>query len=78
MSLAPPARRPQNRRMLALEAIRQQHISPGFAVVTQTGDGIRELPLAGPDRAVRLFFPREGQDRLLAPTLHHNGGWPNS
>jgi NADPH-dependent ferric siderophore reductase len=59
--------------MIALEVVANTRLSPGFTSVTLGGPELAELELAGHDQAVRLFFPREGQERLRMPTLSHEG-----
>ncbi|CAL9424492.1 Vibriobactin utilization protein ViuB [Streptomyces sp. enrichment culture] len=65
---------PRERRMITLEVRRCHPVSPGFATVTLGGVGIRHLVPGGPDQAVRLFFPREGQCDLRMPTAS-NEAW---
>ncbi|GAA2478442.1 siderophore-interacting protein [Winogradskya humida] len=72
--MIPKVRRPQQRRMLALEVRDNVRISPSFARITLGGPALDGFEHTGRDQAGRLFFPREGQDELRMPTLQ-NDGW---
>ncbi|MGW0870996.1 siderophore-interacting protein [Streptomyces sp. NPDC002740] len=60
--------------MITLEVRRREVLTPGFASVTLGGPAVRDLVVAGNDQAVRLFFPREGQNALRMPTVS-NEAW---
>lgn len=60
--------------MITLEVQRRELLTPGFASVTLGGPGVRDLVAGGGGQAVRLFFPREGQDELRMPTAS-NEAW---
>ncbi|MGW5746017.1 siderophore-interacting protein [Amycolatopsis sp. NPDC003861] len=72
--MIPKVRRPRTRRMITLEVRATTAPSPAFRTITLGGPGLAEFEPAGDDQAVRLFFPRVGQDRLRMPTLD-NEGW---
>ncbi|WP_370965365.1 siderophore-interacting protein [Amycolatopsis sp. cg9] len=72
--MIPKVRRPKTRRMLTLEVRANTAPSPSFRTITLGGPDLADLEPAGDDQAVRLFFPRAGQDRLRMPTLD-NEGW---
>ncbi|MDS0135584.1 MULTISPECIES: siderophore-interacting protein [unclassified Amycolatopsis] len=72
--MIPKVRRPRTRRMITLEVRATAAPSPAFRTITLGGPGLAEFEPAGDDQAVRLFFPRVGQDRLRMPTLD-NEGW---
>ncbi|HEY3470414.1 MAG TPA: siderophore-interacting protein [Amycolatopsis sp.] len=72
--MIPKVRRPKTRRMLTLEVRANTAPSPSFRTVTLGGPDLADLEPAGYDQAVRLFFPRAGQDGLRMPTLD-NEGW---
>lgn len=60
--------RARDRRPIALDVRRIERISPGFITVTLAGEELADFAPAGPDQSVRLFFPRDGQERLVMPT----------
>lgn len=60
--------------MITLEVRGRVFLTPGFASVTLGGPGVRDLTAVGNDQAVRLFFPREGQNTLRMPTVS-NEAW---
>ncbi|WP_329066600.1 siderophore-interacting protein [Streptomyces sp. NBC_01429] len=72
--MLPKVRAPETRRMITLEVRRNARPTPGFATVTLGGPELEHLEPMGFDQAVRLFFPREGQDGLWMPTLS-NEAW---
>ncbi len=72
--MIPKVRRPKTRRMIALEVLANTAPSPSFRTITLGGADLADLEPAGDDQAVRLFFPRVGQERLRMPTLD-NEGW---
>ncbi|MBE1492951.1 NADPH-dependent ferric siderophore reductase [Amycolatopsis lexingtonensis] len=72
--MIPKVRRPKTRRMLTLEVRANTAPSPSFRTITLGGPDLADLEPAGHDQAVRLFFPRAGQDRLRMPTPD-NEGW---
>ncbi|RSD11465.1 siderophore-interacting protein [Amycolatopsis eburnea] len=72
--MIPKVRRPKTRRMLTLEVRANTAPSPSFRTITLGGPDLEDLEPAGDDQAVRLFFPRAGQERLRMPTLD-NEGW---
>lgn len=72
--MIPKVRRPKTRRMLTLEVRANTAPSPSFRTITLGGPDLADLEPAGYDQAVRLFFPRAGQDGLRMPTLD-NEGW---
>ncbi|WP_422773668.1 siderophore-interacting protein [Plantactinospora sp. WMMC1484] len=53
---------------------RSAQISPGFVSVTLGGADLAHFTPSAPDEAVRLFFPRDGQDHLIMPTVS-NQAW---
>ncbi|WP_199565266.1 siderophore-interacting protein [Spongiactinospora rosea] len=55
--------------MITLEVVRNTRLSPHFAVITLGGPELAHLNPTGFDHTVRLFFPREGQERLRMPAL---------
>ncbi|MFE4454834.1 siderophore-interacting protein [Streptomyces sp. NPDC056796] len=65
----PKVQSPESRRMITLEVRRTARTSPGFTTVTLGGPELAHLLPTGRDQAVRLFFPRAGQDGLTMPTL---------
>ncbi|MFE2922717.1 SIP domain-containing protein [Streptomyces goshikiensis] len=56
--------------MIAWEVRRCPPVPPGLVGVTPAGAGIGHLAPGGPDQAVRLFFPRQGQRELRTIRLH--------
>ncbi|MEV6642519.1 siderophore-interacting protein [Amycolatopsis sp. NPDC051371] len=72
--MIPKVRRPASRRMITLEVLANTAPSPAFRTVTLGGSSLGDLEVAGADQAVRLFFPRAGQNGLRMPTLD-NEGW---
>ncbi|MFI5590378.1 siderophore-interacting protein [Amycolatopsis sp. NPDC051758] len=72
--MIPKVRRAKTRRMITLEVLANTAPSPAFRTVTLGGPQLAEFEPVGDDQAVRLFFPRAGQDRLRMPTLD-NEGW---
>lgn len=71
--MIPKVRRPASRRMITLEVVANTAPSPAFRTVTLGGAALADLEVAGDDQAVRLFFPRAGQDGLRMPTRDHEG-----
>ncbi|MFD5089534.1 siderophore-interacting protein [Amycolatopsis thailandensis] len=55
--------------MITAEVRERVMLSPSFASVTLGGPALRDLVVTGADQTVRLFFPREGQQRLRMPTF---------
>lgn len=72
--MLPKVRRPASRRMLTLEVVANTAPSPAFRTITLGGPALADFEPAGDDQAVRLFFPRDGQDGLRMPT-RDNEGW---
>lgn len=72
--MIPKVRRPASRRMITLEVLANTAPSPAFRTITLGGPSVADLEVAGDDQAVRLFFPRVGQEGLRMPTLD-NEGW---
>ncbi|MFC4498823.1 MULTISPECIES: siderophore-interacting protein [Streptomyces] len=72
--MLPKVRSPETRRMITLEVSRTTRVTPGFATVTLSGRELEHLTPMGFDQAVRLFFPREGQDALRMPSFS-NEAW---
>jgi NADPH-dependent ferric siderophore reductase len=50
-----------------LRAASSRRITPRMVRVTFTGDGLTGSALSGPDRQVKLYFPRPGQERPVLP-----------
>ncbi|WP_328617436.1 siderophore-interacting protein [Amycolatopsis sp. NBC_00355] len=71
--MIPKVRRAKTRKMITLEVRANTAPSPAFRTVTLGGPELTEFEPAGDDQAVRLFFPRAGQDGLRMPTLDHEG-----
>ncbi|WP_328452403.1 siderophore-interacting protein [Amycolatopsis sp. NBC_00438] len=71
--MIPKVRRAKTRKMITLEVRANTAPSPAFRTVTLGGPELAEFEPAGDDQAVRLFFPRAGQDGLRMPTLDHEG-----
>ncbi|XVU27646.1 siderophore-interacting protein [Actinoplanes sp. CA-054009] len=67
-------RRPGSRRMIELTVLRNARVSTNFRRVTLGGPGLADLENSGSDQAVRLFFPRPGQESLFMPTVS-NDAW---
>ncbi|MFS8198263.1 siderophore-interacting protein [Streptomyces sp. CWNU-52B] len=61
--------------MITLTVRARTRLTPHFARVTLGGPQLRDLALTGGDQAVRLLFPREGQDRLRMPTRTGEASW---
>ncbi|RNF87165.1 siderophore-interacting protein [Streptomyces botrytidirepellens] len=72
--MLPKVRTPETRRMITLEVCRNTKLTPTFSTITLAGTELEHLKPVGFDQTVRLFFPREGQDRLRMPTLS-NEAW---
>lgn len=72
--MIPKVRLPETRKMLTLEVVANTRLSPSFANITLGGPELEYLKPAGFDQAVRLFFPREGQDGLRMPSFN-NEAW---
>ncbi|MEU0844437.1 siderophore-interacting protein [Streptomyces sp. NPDC005962] len=72
--MLPKVRAPETRRMITLEVRGNTKPTPNFSTVTLGGAELEHLKPMGFDQTVRLFFPREGQDRLRMPTLS-NEAW---
>ena len=68
--MMPKVRLPETRKMIRLEVVANTRLSPGFANITLGGPELENLKTAGFDQAVRLFFPREGQDGLRMPSFN--------
>jgi NADPH-dependent ferric siderophore reductase len=64
----PRVRRPSARRMIRLEVLANERITPAFARLTLGGPDLAGLVGTGDDQAVRLFFPRDGQAGLWLPS----------
>jgi NADPH-dependent ferric siderophore reductase len=64
----PRVRRPSVRRMIRLEVLANERITPSFARLTLGGPGLAGLAGTGDDQTVRLFFPRAGQTGLWLPS----------
>jgi NADPH-dependent ferric siderophore reductase len=60
--MIPKVRRAKTRKMITLEARANTVPSPAFRTVTLGGPELATFEPAGDDQAVRLFFPRAGQD----------------
>ncbi|WP_410627483.1 siderophore-interacting protein [Amycolatopsis sp. cmx-8-4] len=71
--MIPKVRRAKTRKMITLEVLANTAPSPAFRTLTLGGPELAEFEPAGDDQAVRLFFPRAGQDRLRMPTRDHEG-----
>jgi len=71
--MIPKVRRAKTRKMITLEVRANTAPSPAFRTITLGGPELAAFEPAGDDQAVRLFFPRAGQDRLRMPTLDHEG-----
>ncbi|MDJ1134563.1 siderophore-interacting protein [Streptomyces iconiensis] len=54
--------------MITLEVCRNTKLTPTFSTITLGGPEVEHLKPTGFDQTARLFFPREGQDRLRMPT----------
>ncbi|MFF5082869.1 siderophore-interacting protein [Actinoplanes sp. NPDC000266] len=67
-------RRPGSRRMIELTVLHNARVSTSFRRVTLGGPGLADLEDSGFDQAVRLFFPRPGQEALFMPTVS-NDAW---
>ncbi|KOX15784.1 side tail fiber protein [Nocardiopsis sp. NRRL B-16309] len=50
-----------------LRVASSRRITPRMVRVTFTGDGLAGAALSGPDRQVKLYFPRPGQERPVLP-----------
>ncbi|MGW0894563.1 siderophore-interacting protein [Saccharopolyspora sp. NPDC002578] len=70
--MLPKLRAPESRRMITLEVLANTRTTPNFTTVTFGGPDIAHLENAGHDQAVRLFFPRDGQDGLRMPASSGN------
>ncbi|WP_328936885.1 siderophore-interacting protein [Streptomyces tauricus] len=73
--MIPQASVPRERRTITLKVRRRELLTPGFARVTLGGPGVLDLVPGGGDRAVRLFFPREGQSGLRMPSASNEAAW---
>ncbi|MEV4105088.1 siderophore-interacting protein [Nonomuraea sp. NPDC049649] len=72
--MIPKVSRPKGRRVIPLEVRANERVSPSFTRVTFGGDALDGFTGHGGDHAVRLFFPRTGQNGLWLPSLR-NDGW---
>ncbi|WP_327391682.1 siderophore-interacting protein [Streptomyces sp. NBC_01186] len=72
--MLPKVRAPESRRMIELEVLRNTKLTPSFSTITLGGADLEHLTPMGFDQAVRLFFPREGQDGLRMPGFD-NEAW---
>lgn len=70
--MLPRTRAPETRKMITLEVLATARTTPNFATVTLGGPDLEHLENPGHDQAVRLFFPREGQDGLRMPVSSGN------
>ena len=68
----PRMKSPAHRKMLTLEVVRTEWVSPSFVYVTLGGEALAEFEPMGFDQFVRLFFMREGQRVLRMLTLANN------
>ncbi|MCY9783333.1 siderophore-interacting protein [Nocardiopsis sp. EMB25] len=59
---------PSHRAMLRTRVVRTERTSEHFVTVTLGGEDLADFPYLGRDQFVRVFLPREGQDRLHMPT----------
>lgn len=66
--MIPKVKRAKQRRVIRLEVRANVRVSPAFARITFAGEALSEFTAPGRDHTVRLFFPREGQDRLWLPS----------
>ncbi|MHC0431179.1 siderophore-interacting protein [Streptomyces sp. O3] len=70
----PPKRQgPADRRLLQVEVVRSERISPHFVRVTFGGEDLADFRPMGADQWGRLFFRREGQEPLRLPTSSGSG-----
>jgi NADPH-dependent ferric siderophore reductase len=60
--MIPKVRRAKTRKMITLEVRANTAPSPAFRTITLGGPELAAFEPAGDDQAVRLFFPRAGQD----------------
>ncbi len=72
--MLPKVRMPDTRKMITLEVLANTRLSANFTTITLGGPELEQFKPSGEDQTVRLFFPREGQDRLTMPTLS-NEAW---
>ncbi|WP_236795151.1 siderophore-interacting protein [Amycolatopsis sp. GM8] len=68
--MVPKVRLPDARKMITLEVVANTRLSPSFANITLGGPELEHFKPAGDDQAVRLFFPREGQEKLRMPRVN--------
>ncbi|WP_020674048.1 siderophore-interacting protein [Amycolatopsis nigrescens] len=72
--MLPKIRTPETRKMITLEVLAKAEPSPSFVTITLGGPELEKLRPMGYDQAVRLFFPRAGQDGLRMPSFS-NEAW---
>jgi NADPH-dependent ferric siderophore reductase len=60
--------------MITLEVLANTRLTANFATITLGGVELEHLQPMGYDQAVRLFFPREGQESLRMPSFS-NEAW---
>ncbi|MFC6355991.1 siderophore-interacting protein [Luethyella okanaganae] len=60
--------KPSDPRVLRLEVLRSERVSPSFQRVTVGGDGLRHFAPMGYDQWFRMFLPRAGQADYRLPT----------
>ena len=72
--MLPKLRSPESRRMIMLEVLGTSRETPSFSTLTLGGDDLEHFAPMGFDQAVRLFFPREGQEGLTMPNFS-NEAW---
>ncbi|MFE6385570.1 MULTISPECIES: siderophore-interacting protein [Nocardiopsis] len=58
---------PGHRAMIRTRVVRTERLSKHFVTVTLGGAQLADFAFLGRDQFVRLFLPREGQDRLHMP-----------
>lgn len=58
---------PAHRAMIRTRVVRTERVSAHFVTVTLGGDELAGFDYLGRDQFVRLFLPREGQERLHMP-----------
>ncbi|WP_367125794.1 siderophore-interacting protein [Streptomyces phytohabitans] len=72
--MIPRVKRARQRRVIPLEVRANVRVSPSFRRLTFGGPALAGFTSPGLDHAVRLFFPRAGQEGLWLPSLH-NDAW---
>lgn len=65
--MIPKVRRPSARRVVRLEVLANERVTPHFARITLGGPDLAGFHGTGGDQTVRFFFPRAGQDGLWLP-----------